>query len=110
MQDHFRISLLLDFYGPLLTNRQFEVLDLYFNQDLSLGEAADQLGITRQGVHAYVRKARSILEGYEDKLGLVERYEKGKAVMGIALSRLDEARVEDAKALLKELLAEDGGF
>jgi predicted DNA-binding protein YlxM (UPF0122 family) len=71
---------------------------------------ADQLGITRQGVHAYVRKARAILEGYEDKLGLLTRHERGKDVIKKALSRLDENQIKETKALLKELLAENGGF
>ena len=49
MQDVLRITLLLDFYGKLLTRRQYDIMDLHYNGDYSLGEIADHLNITRQG-------------------------------------------------------------
>ena len=65
---------LLDFYGPLLTEHRREVMRLYCEEDLSLAEIAQQLGITRQGVSDALKKARAQLEDYESKLGLAARY------------------------------------
>ncbi|MBP3334292.1 MAG: YlxM family DNA-binding protein [Clostridia bacterium] len=75
------ISLLLDCYGPLLTERQREIVDLYRNDDLSLGEISELTGITRQGVSECIRKAESILIEYEEKLGLQKLYEARKQIL-----------------------------
>ncbi len=75
------ISLLLDCYGPLLTDRQREVLDLYRNDDLSLGEISELTGITRQGVSECIRKAENTLIEYEEKLGLQKLYESRKQIL-----------------------------
>ena len=55
-------SMLLDFYGELLTDKQRECFDLHYNEDLSLSEIAEQLGISRQGVWDNIRRAESVLE------------------------------------------------
>lgn len=65
---------LMDFYGPLLTEHRREVMRLYCEEDLSLAEIAEQLEITRQGVSDALKKARSQLVDYENKLGLAARY------------------------------------
>ena len=75
------ISLLLDCYGPLLTERQREIVDLYRNDDLSLGEISELTGITRQGVSECIRKAEGILIEYEEKLGLQKLYEARKQIL-----------------------------
>ena len=75
------ISLLLDCYGPLLTQRQREVVDLYRNDDLSLGEISEITGITRQGVSECIRKAESALIEFEEKLGLQKLYEERKQIL-----------------------------
>lgn len=64
------ISLLLDFYGQLLSEKQFEIMDYYYNDDLSLREIADIVGITRQGVHDTIKRSEILLEELENKLGL----------------------------------------
>ena len=74
MESRVELNYLLDFYGPLLTAHRQEVMRLYCEEDLSLQEIADQLEITRQGVHDAVAKARRQLGDYEDKLGLVRRH------------------------------------
>ncbi len=74
MENVYEISLLLDFYGQLLTERQFEILDLHFNNDYSLGEIAEQLNISRQGVYDSVKKGKTVLNGMEEKLGLVRKF------------------------------------
>ena len=74
MEERIELNYLLDFYGPLLTPHRQELMRLYCEEDLSLSEIADQMGITRQGVFDAVDKARQKLAGYEKKLGLVQRY------------------------------------
>ncbi|MCR1898136.1 putative DNA-binding protein [Irregularibacter muris] len=69
-----KISLLYDFYGELLTEKQKKVLDLYYNQDLSLGEIAEELSITRQAVYDNIKRSEKLLNHYEKKLGLVEKF------------------------------------
>ncbi len=71
-----RMALLSDFYGNLLTDRQQEVLGFYYEQDLSLGEIAENLKISRQGVHDNLKRAERALEDYELKLGLLAAYLK----------------------------------
>ena len=68
------MSLLFDFYGETLTEKQRELFDLYYNEDLSLSEIAEHAGITRQGVRDSIKRAEHVLGEMEDKLGLVARY------------------------------------
>ena len=63
-----------DFYGETLTEKQRELFDLYYNEDLSLSEIAEHAGITRQGVRDSIKRAEHALHEMEDKLGLVARY------------------------------------
>jgi uncharacterized protein len=70
----FEISLLLDFYGQLLTDRQQEILDLHFNNDYSLGEIAEHLQITRQGVFDNIKRGKTTLNNFEIKLGIVKKF------------------------------------
>ena len=74
IDDITRQSLLYDFYGALLTDRQNEVMKLYHEENLSLAEIAGELDISRQGVHDALKKAEKSLTAYEEKLGLVERF------------------------------------
>jgi len=64
--------LLYDFYGKLLTPKQQEVMQLYYEQDLSLSEIAEELKITRQAVYDILKRSEQALEKYERKLGLLE--------------------------------------
>ena len=74
MKDILEQSLLYDFYGELLTNHQKEVYEQFVLEDLSLSEIAESAGISRQGVHDLVKRCNKILEGYEAKLHLVEKF------------------------------------
>lgn len=78
------VSLLYDFYGQLLTERQREVMRLYYEENYSLSEIAKEYDISRQGVHDTLKKAERALHEYEEKLGLVEKLEKtGRAIREI---------------------------
>lgn len=70
----FRMSMLYDFYGDLLTERQKEFYDLYYNEDFSLAEIAENAGITRQGVRDVIVRAEAILNEMEEKTGIIARF------------------------------------
>lgn len=72
----YRMTMLYDFYGDLLTDRQKEFYDLYYNEDLSLAEIAENYGITRQGVRDVIVRAEQILNDTEDKTGIIRRFHK----------------------------------
>lgn len=72
MKDDVRFLRLWDLYSPLLTATQQEIVDLYFNYDLSLGEIAEQKGVSRQSVSDCLRKCRKQLEKYDEKLGFLK--------------------------------------
>ena len=68
------ISLLMDFYGSLLPEKQLDMLEQYYQEDLSLSEIASISGITRQGVHDSIKRAANELKEYEERLGLLKRF------------------------------------
>ena len=78
MESIEKISLLYDFYGRLLTEKQRQVMELYHEENLSLAEIAEEFGISRQGVHDTLKKAEHLLTEYEDKLGLVAKLMKSR--------------------------------
>lgn len=69
-----KISLLLDFYGGILTEKQLDALELYYNEDLSLAEIAQHTKITRQGVRDAIKRGETILLEMEEKLGFYAKY------------------------------------
>ncbi len=84
MDKNIEISLLFDFYGQLLSPKQQQAVSLYYNDDLSLSEVSEVMGITRQGVRDLVKRSESELYLYEDKLGLYGRFERiGEYARGI---------------------------
>ena len=76
MDKFTRIGSLYEFYGALLSKRQQEATALYYEENCSLAEIAEEFGISRQGVYDALHSAEKALESYEEKLGLVERFEK----------------------------------
>ncbi|MDR3541231.1 MAG: putative DNA-binding protein [Desulfosporosinus sp.] len=74
MEKLTQMALLADFYGPLLTDKQRNVLDLHYQQDLTLAEIAEVEHISRQAIHDLLKRTERILAEYEDKLGLVQRF------------------------------------
>ena len=84
----YRMTMLFDFYGELLTERQKEFFDLYYNEDLSLSESAENYGISRQGVRDVIVRAEAVMTELEDKTGLMKRFmqirEKANAITAAA--------------------------
>lgn len=76
-----RIAFLLDFYGDMLTDKQREVVDAYYNEDLSLGEIAAEKDITRQGVRDAIKRAEQQLLEMEDRLGLAKRFQSVRVAL-----------------------------
>ena len=74
MAKNLEISLLFDFYGDMLTEKQRDVVELYYNDDLSLSEIAENEGITRQGVRDSIKRAEAQLLEMEERLGLAKRF------------------------------------
>ena len=72
----FEMCLLFDFYGEVLTEKQRELFDLYYNEDLSLAEIAAHSKITRQGVRDSIKRAESTLLELEERLGLAKRFRR----------------------------------
>ena len=70
------IGILFDYYGKLLTDKQFEIVDQYYNEDFSLSEIAEIHGISKQAVSENLKRAEKKLYDYEEKLLLVERNQK----------------------------------
>ena len=95
-----RTGILLDFYGNLLTDKMRETCESYYNEDLSLAEIAQASGISRQGVYDTIHRAEKQLEEYEERLGLLELFEKQQAR---ARKALDHINSGDSKAAVKEL-------
>lgn len=95
MNESVEIALLLDFYGQLLTPKQFEILDLHYNNDFSLGEIGEQQKISRQGVHDSVKKGKEALWRYEQKLGLVKRFLAHEEILLQVLSELKKLQTDN---------------
>ncbi|QUW21849.1 putative DNA-binding protein [Sporosarcina sp. Marseille-Q4063] len=77
-----RINFLFDFYQSLLTDKQRTYMDLYYLEDLSLGEIAEEYGISRQAVYDNVRRTEVMLEDYELKLNLFSKFQQRLEIIG----------------------------
>ncbi|MDP4120354.1 MAG: putative DNA-binding protein [Bacillota bacterium] len=76
MEKNVSISIHLDFYGKLLSDRKNEIMDYYYNDDLSLAEIAEIIGISRQGVRDIIKRCEKELFYMEERLGMIARFEK----------------------------------
>ena len=98
----YRMTMLYDFYGELLTDRQKEFFDYYYNDDLSLAEIAENYAISRQGVRDTIVRAERTLEDVEEKTGLIRRFHRTRAILGDInglcgeLETLNEQKLHDA--------------
>lgn len=99
LSKRIEIGLLLDYYGSLLSETQYNFAEMYYNQDLSLSEISEIKGITRQGIHDSIKRTEALLLGFEDKLKIKHTYEEIRSLACDILNMLDDLRVEDCEKL-----------
>lgn len=99
-------TLLYDFYGELLTKRQQQIYESVVLEDYSLSEVAEDLGISRQGVHDMIRRCNTTLEGYESKLHLVEKFLKIRRKVQKIHSLADRYEDQEIAKISNEILEE----
>lgn len=97
MSKNLDITLLLDFYGDMLTDKQRSFISYYYNDDLSLSEIAADEGITRQGVRDAIKRAETQLIAMEDRLGLVARFENMKIGLSEIIEYAEEIAIYNRK-------------
>ncbi|MDR3242707.1 MAG: YlxM family DNA-binding protein [Clostridiales Family XIII bacterium] len=97
LEDMMRMSMLYDFYGTLLNGKQRDIFRLYHGDNLSLSEISAELGITRQGVHDTLKKAEAALGGFEEKLGLIEKFRSQNEQMELMRTELDAIHKANAE-------------
>ncbi len=107
-EKNLNIGYLLDFYGDVLTERKKDALDLYYNNDMSLSEIAEEMGISRQGVRDIIKKAEDELTFYEEKLGLARKFGEAQKHARCALEicereNLSPALKEEITLLLRSV-------
>ena len=118
MKDDLHFLRLWDLYSPLLTQTQREITDLYFNYDLSLGEIAEEKGVSRQSVSDCLNKSRKQLEAYDQKLKFDELWTKGDRAFSSYITSVErwiekqrenpafQKEIEELKSTLEKTLAE----
>ncbi len=104
MNEILEQALLYDFYGELLTSHQKEIYEQFVLEDLSLSEIAGEAGISRQGVHDLVKRCQKTLEGYEEKLHLVEKFLSIKEKVHEIDKVLDSYESKDGEQEPKEMI------
>lgn len=105
-----QVVLLKDFYGPLLTAKQQDALNMHYENDWSLSEIAISMSTSRQAVYDLVKRAEGILQEYEDKLGLVAKFQRTRQNLDelkliLQDSKADDPRLNQAVSLIEEISA-----
>lgn len=89
MDERYKISVLLDIYGSLLTEKQLDLMNLYFNQDLSLSEIAEVNSTSRQAIHDVIKRCQKLLNNYEDKLKVFDKIESENKIKEVVNKKID---------------------
>ena len=103
MEKIFEQALLYDFYGELLTEHQKSIYEDAVYHDMSLGEIAEEHGISRQGVHDLLRRCDRILQDYEAKLHLVERFARAKGRIQ-EIEQLTQRAAQDSNVAIDDCM------
>ena len=104
MEEKVKISILCELYGKLLTEKQFEFLDDYYNNDLSLSEIVENNGITRQAVRDNLKKGECKLFEFEEKLGLMEKTILQEEKIAVILSELNKIKDKSSDKQVAKIL------
>lgn len=106
MVERFEISILLDFYGDLLTEKQRVIMELYFNDDLSLAEISENNNTSRQAIHDIIKRCQKLLLDYEDKLGLMKLNNDMMTRKKELLNKIDNLNEKINDSELKNIIKE----
>ncbi len=104
-----QINLLYDYYGQLLTERQGKMIELYYGNDYSLAEIAEQFAVSRQSVHDIIKRSEQSLYRFEEKLGLVKNSLNQRKQLSKALKYLENCSgpdIDKAKEILSRVIQE----
>lgn len=104
MEKNVKVSMLWQIYGRLLTEKQYTLLDDYYNNDYSLSEIAENLGITRQAVRDNLKKGESKLFEFEEKLGIMKTTMKQEKKIAEILSELTQIQTKYSDEQIAEIL------
>ncbi len=106
MDKHIEVSILWEIYGKLLTKKQYDVLNDYYNNDLSLSEIAENNNISRQGVRDIIKKGENKLFDYEEKLKIMEKNTKNERTIQLVLAQLSKIQENSSDKKVEKILNE----
>lgn len=98
-----RFAVLLDYYGVLLSEQGARLMNLYYNEDLSLAEVSAMEGLSRQAVSSQLQKQRRLLEGFEARLGLVQKDIAQDTLFAEVLAHLEAGRIDDVNRMIRAM-------
>ena len=104
MDKKVEVSILCQIYGKLLTEKQYNYIDYYYNKDLSLSEIADNYSITRQAARDYIKKGESKLFEYEEKLGIMKTTLKNEKTIEDVLMQIKEIQTNYSDKKIAKIL------
>lgn len=102
MAKNLEFSLLLDFYGDMLTQKQKDAIEYYYNEDLSLAEISQNLGITRQGVRDAIKRAESLLHTMENRIGLARKFKEIDEGLSVIQQEAEKIQVYNKGVIISE--------
>jgi predicted DNA-binding protein YlxM (UPF0122 family) len=107
---HIKMVLLMDYYGAMLTDKQQDMMDLYYNHDMSLAEIAQEFDVSRQAVMDSVKRGENILTNCEEKLGMAQKFQNLKKEINACISLNQKKDTQQVAKKLTEIKAilEDG--
>jgi predicted DNA-binding protein YlxM (UPF0122 family) len=106
MEKHIEVSILWQIYGKLLTEKQYDVLNDYYNNDLSLSEIAENSNISRQAVRDLIKKGETKLFEYEKLLGIMEKTQQNEKTLQDALEKLSKINDYTSDKKIAKILSE----
>ncbi len=104
MEKNVKVSMLMSIYGKLLTEKQYEILDNYYNSDLSLSEIAENMNITRQAVRDIIKKGENKLFEFEEKLEIMKRTLQQEKKINDVLSELTKLQTNSSDKQVQKVL------
>ena len=106
MEKHVEVSMLWQIYGKLLTEKQYNVLNEYYNEDLSLAEIAENYNISRQAVRDIIMKGESKLFDYEKKLNIMKTSQDNDALLQLVFSQIAQIKKNTPDKQVEKILDE----